>query len=309
MTDKKAVPGMTVSDLAPGFSIKDIVFTSKFDAAAAGARLTDMESQDPFKWRLLVGKHANPGGQAAFQTTCRFTPVGAPAGTQYGIKQLAYHMFTGSYFKGLGDENGSQTLGTTMVNHTWNLDCLGEFAGRSFAVSSLPFYSAQPSNTANGATGQISIVDAPGGTARLVRANILTGKRNFLRTYDTGTRFITMLVAVLPNNSHIPVLGQGWRFESRARVTWTDGKPTLLPSGLCHGEGLVPRDSLNAIQRRILGDSAAKVEDTILFKVNDSLFNAEMADTAAPVNPSDVRSEVRFTARNFEIIHSRNLLM
>jgi hypothetical protein len=302
---------MTDVTVSPGFTLTDVGFSSVFDNTAASARLVDTDNADPFKWRLLVGKFAASAGQQAFKTTCTFKPKGAPAGTTYGIKQIAYHKFLSIYYRGLAevDDESSQTLGTTSVNFTWNLDCAGSVSASGMAIPSLPFFSALPSVVANGAPGSLSVIDSPGGTARLVRANLLTSKRNYLRSYGSATDFITALVVVLPNNTHIPVRAISWKFSSESTIDWQDKKPTLRTVGICAPDREFDPAELADFRLAMFKNNAMRIQDTILFKVNQGLTTAEMGDAGAPVTTNWPRDEREFDGGTYKIVHSRKLLL
>lgn len=301
---------MSDHTISPGFTVNNVRFDSSFVPSAAHAKPDDWANSDPFKWRIVIGRFdPSKGGQPAFTTTCSFVPRGAPTGTMYGIKQIAFHKFLTMFYVGREDPNGSITMSTTSVNFTWNLDVTGTLSASGFSAPSLPFFLDNPIPVAGGATGSIKVIDSPGGAARLVRANLVTGKRNFLRSYSSATDFITMLTVVTPGNKHIPVRALAWKFSSEAKLTWDQNdKPTLSASGQCAHNGEVDPELINDERLRLLKDNALASTDTILFKVNNGLTNAEMQDAASGVATAS-RQDRRFNGGTFEIVHSEKLLL
>ncbi len=85
---------MSDHTIAPGFTVNNVSFSSTFVNSAGHARPEDWANADPFKWRIVIGRFdPAKGGSPAFTTTCSFVPKGAPAGTLFGLKQIAYHGF------------------------------------------------------------------------------------------------------------------------------------------------------------------------------------------------------------------------
>lgn len=296
---------MSDHTISPGFTLRDVRFETGIVPAMAQAKPEDWGNGDPFKWRIVIGRvDPSKGGQPAFTTSCSFVPGGAPAGTTYGIKQIAYHKFLILSYSGRESGHGSITMNTTSVNFAWHLDVTGTLSASGFAAPSLPFFLDNPKPVANGATGAIKVIDSPGGAARLVRPNLVTGKRNFLRSYVSETTFVTMLTVVMPDNRHIPVQAVTWSFATDAKINWdASDKPSLNATGRCTSDGLLDRDRLNGIQRSLLEDNTLGSADTILFKVNDGLTAAEMKDAAAGVATGS-REDRRFAGSTFEIVHS-----
>ncbi|MDR6870637.1 hypothetical protein J2Y55_001637 [Bosea sp. BE125] len=299
---------MSDHTISPGFTISGVTFENIFNSDAARSRPVDFEKPDPFDWRLMVGRFAPNSGVQAFKTTCSFTPKGAPAGTGYGLKQIAFHKFLSMSYAGLEPEHGSQTIGTTSINFTWNLDCVGANVGNNFSAPSLPFFSALAKPVANNSQGSITITDSPGGTARLVRANMLTAKRNFLQKHASETNFITALVVERPDGAHVPVRAVQWTFSTSTTVVWTDGKPKLQSVGGCSFISLLDPDEIQDVRKRLLADNALMVSDTILHKVNQGLSTAEMLDAAAAPTPNSPDTVRKFDGGTYAIEHSRKAL-
>ncbi len=291
--------------IAPGFSVNEVRFTSTFVPNASHARPEDWASTDPFRWRIVIGRFdPAKGGAPAFATQCSFTPKGAPAGTTYGIKQIAFHKFLTMYYSGKEDPNGSIVMATTSVNFAWHLDVTGSFSASGFSAPSLPFFLDHPITVANGATGVIRLIDSPGGTARLVRTNLVTGKRNFLRSYASETDFITMLTVVMPNDAHVPVRGLMWKFATGATIVWdASDKPTLSANGRCLHNGEVDPVLIKDGRLSLLKNNAMRPSDTILHKVNSGLMTAEIADAGAIVAQGS-HADRHFDGGTFEIVHS-----
>jgi hypothetical protein len=296
---------MSDHTIAPGFSINEVRFTSAFVPSAGHARPEDWANTDPFRWRIVIGRFdPAKGGAPAFTSQCSFVPKGAPPGTTYGIKQIAFHKFLTMYYLGNADPNGSIVMATTSVNFAWHLDVTGSFTASSFAAPSLPFFLDHPIPVANGATGSIKVIDSPGGTARLVRTNLVTGKRNYLRSYASATDFITMLTVVMPMGQHVPVRGVMWKFAADATITWdANDKPTLSTNGRCLHNGEVDPELIKDDRLRLLRHNAFSPSDTILHKVNSGLMNAEIADAGALVAKGS-RADRHFGGGTFEIVHS-----
>jgi len=297
---------MSDHTIAPGFTVNDVHFTSSFAPGSAIAKPEDWALTDPFKWRIVIGRFdPSKGGSPAFATRCSFVPKGAPPGTTYGIKQIAYHKFLSMYYTGKETANGSIVMGTTSVNYTWNLDVTGSLLASGFAAPSLPFFLENPAAVSNGATGVIKVIDSPGGTARLVRANLVTGKRNFLRSYTSATDFITMLTVVTPRDEHIPVRGVMWKFSTDAELSWDQNdKPTLSASGSCTHNGEVEPELIGDDRLRMLKNNAFQSTDTILYKVNNGLTAAETRDAASGISSGSMEDR-HFNGGTFEIVHSQ----
>ncbi|PZN99420.1 MAG: hypothetical protein DCF30_11785 [Hyphomicrobiales bacterium] len=151
------------------------------------------------------------------------------------------------------------------------------------------------------------MIDSPGGTARLVRANLVTGKRNFLRSYASATDFITMLTVVMPSDEHIPVRGVMWKFSTDAKIMWDQNdKPTLNAGGLCMHNGEVDPAMIRDDRLRMLRYNAFQPTDPILFKVNNGLTTAETLDAASGISTGST-ADRRFNGGTFEIVHSAKL--
>ena len=296
---------MSDHSIAPGFTLKDVHFDTSFAPISAQAKAEDWGNSDPFTWRIVVGRvDPSKGGQPAFTSTCSFVPQGAPGGTTYGIKQIAFHKFLSIFYSGRESAHGSIVMGTTSVNFAWHLDVTGSLSASGFSAPSLPFFLENAKAVANGGKGSIKVIDSPGGTARLVRPNLVTGKRNFLRSYASETTFITMLTVVMPDARHIPVRAVAWNFATEAKVTWDSAdKPSLAATGRCSFDSLVDADMLHTVQRQLLEDNSLGSTDTILFKVNNGLTNAEIQDAKAGVATGS-HDDRRFGGGTFEIIHS-----
>lgn len=296
---------MSDHTIAPGFTVNNVSFSSTFVNSAGHARPEDWANADPFKWRIVIGRFdPAKGGSPAFTTTCSFVPKGAPAGTLFGLKQIAYHRFLTVSYTGKEDPHGSILMGTTSVNFSWHLDVTGSFSVSNFSAPSLPFFLDHPIAVANGATGSIRVIDSPGGTARLVRANLVTGKRNYLRSYGSATDFITMLIVVTPNKEHIPVRGLMWKFSTDTTINWdANDKPSLATTARCHHNGEVDPSLIKDERLRLLKDTGLRASDTILHKVNNGLMAAEIADAGAIVATGST-ADRRFGGATFEIIHS-----
>ena len=293
----------------PGFVVSDLTFTPVYSPAAAQARVPPGSDANRKDWRLIVGK-ADAGAMPAIKLTCSFKPSGAPPGTQYALRQIAFHKYQSSYYRGHGEENGSVLMGTTTINQTWNIDCAADIDVNHIAVPTLPYFSSKPVAVANGARGEITMSDSPGGAARMVRANLLTGKRNLLRTNGSATDFLTFLVAVPSAGPNIAIWGMGWSFSTEAKVYWEDLSPTLTTNvGRCQGTGMIDPKTLDPARLKLVTDVAMLASDTIAYKVNNGFFLTDGRETVAPITPTSTDTERRFTAAGYEIIHSRKLLL
>jgi len=304
---------MPVVKLPVGGSV-DVSVDATMSRAAAIPVLRELDKPDPFQWRVMVG---NPGGTAgsitpAMSAKFTFKPSGTPQGMMYGVKQIVFFEGRTSFHSGLVSYAGSILSGSTAINFTWISDSVGSATGAGFAAPALPFFSAREIAIANGTSKEISLNDTPGGTERLVRANLVTSTRNYLELFACKNLFITYAVAVLPDATHFVLAGFSWRHDFRSTFTWdANAKPIMNANGDANFISKLDRDDITAQAKTDLLDRNDLLPtDVIGFKFNNSLTTCEMKDAAmTPLRTDQPKKDIAITQANYSITHSKDQLL
>ena len=304
---------MPVVRLPVGGSV-DVSVDATMSRAAAVPVLREMDKADAFHWRVRVG---NPGGAEgaitpAMAAKFTLTPNGTPKGMTYGVRQIVFFDFSVNFYSGRAGYAGSILCASTAINSTWCADSVGVATGAGFAAPALPFFSSPSIAIANGTSTGISLDDTPGGTERLVRANLVTNTRNYLELTTCKNLFITYAVAVLPDASHFVLAGFSWRHDFRSTFTWdANAKPTMNANGDANFISKLNRDEIIAQAKTDLLDrNDVEVKDVIGFKFNNSLMNCEMKDAAmAPLRTDQPKKDIAITQANYSITHSKDQLL
>lgn len=298
----------------PGGGSVEVAIEPNMSSAATIPAMRDTDKSDVFLWNVRVGR---PGGAAAagaagMRANFSFTPHNAPAKILFGVKQAIFFKGETAFYQGDASFDGSILASTTNANFTWMIDAVTQASGSGMAAPTLPFFSSQAIKIANGAKGAISVEDTPGGVKRLVRSNLVTVKRNFLREYSGSSTFLTFAVAVLPDNTHFALEGFSWTHRFAARVSWGDkARPVLNPSGdVSFGSKLDRTELQKFVSLDFLERNDFLPEETVAFKVNNSMMTCELLDAGTPaLSASQPKNDVVISQQNYSITHSQKQLL
>ena len=240
--------------------------------------------------RDRVVTFSQPTGAPITSIKFKFKTTGNNSAFMFGIKQISTPREFQALYAGLKDIDGSISLETKGLNDNHFLDITPAsltvlFDARNSSTGSTaraphaPFFSELPMSVHAGTEVELGIVDGPGETFRMELQNGATDRPNFLARVNTGSEFVTALVAAKFDGtgraiSHAPIEGVRWRVKTFANVTWNGNVPTLErpvhESTKVEDLQTISSDS----EFDVLRNLSLTAADCIVQKFNDGLYSA-----------------------------------
>jgi hypothetical protein len=264
--------------------------------------------------RLQFGR---PTGTAAgADISFRFKTKGLPKGFLFGIKQFVSVDWYNASYKGNKPIDGwiwesfkaqsrfmldmSNVALDVMFHPVTNLP-----TGAQASASWAPFYAGDPEAVKDGTDIEQSIGDAPGGIFALELRNGATDRINYLESIRIKQTFLTVLIAITPNKSHVPLEAAYWQNVIEGNVKW-DGKPdpdvsriTNSNRGIGTFKDIKPDFAICDFS--LLTNKALGVRDSIVQQMNDAMFNVRGRYKAQDFK-KPTRALTRIEARGYEIV-------
>lgn len=233
----------------------------------------------------------------------------------FGIKQFVQGIIYRYAYKGNKDIDG-RISESYWTGSTWMLDCSTRSltvlfdkddvtTGVQGSAPQAPFFSEGPAFVRNGAAVELSTIDMPGGAHPLELRNASTNRVNYLQSIRRVERFLTVLTAVLPDGSHLPLEAVNWQHRIEGEVAWNEnGKPDVTKIVQeCKGLGRFPEipPTFLYADYALLTDKALTVSDCIVQKQNDALYAVRGLHKRQDFDHPP-RSVIKLAVRGYEVV-------
>ncbi|HJQ56823.1 MAG TPA: hypothetical protein VJ890_07945, partial [Vineibacter sp.] len=256
------------------------------------------------------------GGPHSATITFRFKTKDVPKGFSFGIKQFISLDWWHSTYKGNKAEDGwiweayrapkrhmldvSPRSLTVIFHPETNLP-----TGATATAPQAPFFDFGPAIVKNGVEFEQSIEDSPGGSFALELRNAATDRVNFMDDLSIKQTFLTVLTAVKPDGSHVPLEAAYWQNTIQGAVTWTGPSGPDISKLVYSTQGVGTFKDIQSnflvFEFSLLADTSLSVRDCVVQQMNDAMFAVRGMYQGQNFS-SPTRTETKVAAKGYEIV-------
>lgn len=300
---------MAVISLGGSASVEVVTADGTFRSRAPQVETIDGDKN------LTFTKPQDTGSTADIRFMFRTTNV--PPGFTFGIKQFVSIDSYTILHRGMKPQDGTiqqiyrppqrHMLDVAATSLTVLFDQNNLPTGARASAPHAPFYSNDPVRVRNGQLEVLTIADSPGGSFPLQLQNMATDRPTYLDEIGIRQTFLTVLVAVRPDATHVPLVGLKWQNSVAGKLTWTKA-PSPAPdvNAIAHVNtrmGVFPRIGPDFLPMdfSLIKDNALSAGDSVVQKMNDAMFAVRgryrSQNFAKPAN-----AEVRLDANGYSLV-------